>query len=150
MKKLPNDTTLQAWVLLHRTHRKLLEKVGSSLKINDLPPLDWYDVLLELHRKGEAGLRQYEIGERILLNKYNLSRLIDRLEKQALVRRDTCAEDGRGNRINITEAGKDLLKRVWPVYGQSIQREFGERLSEEECADLARLLGKVLGESGSA
>tara|TARA_B100002003_G_scaffold202696_1_gene194993 strand:+ start:1594 stop:2046 length:453 start_codon:yes stop_codon:yes gene_type:complete len=144
MKSLPNETTIQAWVLLHRVHRKLLEQARLSLKNNDLPPLDWYDVLLELHREGSVGLRQYEIGERILLNKHNLSRLIDRLEKQHLVHRDACEEDGRGNRIKITAEGEKVLRRVWPVYGQSIQKEFGEKLGQSECLELSRLLEKVL------
>lgn len=144
MKNLPSKTTIHAWVLLHRTHRKLLEQVGLSLKNDALPPLDWYDVLLELRREGSVGLRQYEIGERILLNKHNLSRLIDRLEKQNLVRRDTCEEDGRGYRIKITEEGEEVLNRVWPVYGQSIQKVFGEKLSQKECSELSRLLEKVL------
>ncbi len=150
MKKSPSKTTIQAWVLLHRVHRKLLEQVGLSLKKNELPPLDWYDVLLELHREGDTGLRQYEIGERILLNKHNLSRLIDRLEKQHLVRRDACEEDGRGNRIKITEEGEELLKKIWPVYGQSIEKEFGEKLTKNECSELSHLLEKVLDQDESA
>ena len=121
MKKLPDETTLNAWVLLHRTHRKLQESVESALKAGKLPPLDWYDVLLELHRAGNAGLRQFEIGDKVLLNKHNLSRLIDRLEKKHLVKRYTSSEDGRGNQIKITTGGRQVLKEVWPVYGQSIQ-----------------------------
>lgn len=144
MKNLPSKTTIKAWVSLHRAHRKLLEQVGEALKSNDMPPLDWYDVLLELNREVSAGLRQYEIGAQVLLSKHNLSRLIDRLEKQHLVRRDACEEDGRGNRIYITEEGKKMLKRVWPVYGQSIQKEFGERLSQKEYSELSRLLEKIL------
>lgn len=120
------------------------------MKNNNLPPLDWYDVLLELHREGRAGLRQYEIGERVLLNKHNLSRLIDRLEKQDLVRRDACEEDGRGNRIRITEEGEETLRRMWPAYGESIQKEFGEKLSQSECSELSRLLAKVLGHEDGA
>ncbi len=144
MKKIPNETTIHAWVLLNRAHRKLLEGVGVALKNNKLPPLDWYDVLLELHRVGEVGLRQYEIGDRILLNKYNLSRLIDRLEKQHLVCRHSCEEDGRGYRVTITSEGKQVIKTMWPVYGESIQSEFGEKLSSDELSELARLLEKVL------
>ncbi len=143
MSKLPSEETVNTWIQLHRSHRALLEQVESALADNDLPPLDWYDVLLELRRAGEAGLRQYEIGERVLLNKHNLSRLIDRLEGHRLVRRYACAEDGRGKRIRITAEGRRLLKAVWPVYGTAIQSNFGERLSPGELAELARLLGKA-------
>jgi len=150
MSKQPTKETLQAWIQLHRTHRLLLERVENALKSNGLPPLDWYDVLLELHREKNKGLRQYEIGEKILLNKHNLSRLIDRLEKNKLVGRHVCAEDGRGNRIKITEKGEKILKQVWPVYGQSIQENFGTTLKLNEFIELSRTLSKVIDQSESA
>lgn len=144
MSKLPNDVTIEAWVLLHRAQRTLLDHVSSALKSQRLPSLDWYDILLELHRAEDSGLRQFELGERVLLNKHNLSRLVDRLEKQHLLRRDVCEEDGRGNRISITEAGKNMLRSMWPVYGEAMQGAFGRKLNQKECSELARLLGKVL------
>lgn len=149
MSKEPTKETIQAWIHLHLTHRLLLERVENSLKSNGLPPLDWYDVLLELNREKSKGLRQYEIGEKKLLNKHNLSRLIDRLEKNKLVGRHVCAEDGRGNRIKITEKGEKMLKQVWPVYGQSIQESFGFKLKSNEFIELSRILSKVLSQSES-
>ncbi len=143
MIKEPTKETVQAWIHLHRTHRLLLERVENSLKNKGFPPLDWYDVLLELHREKSAGLRQYEIGEKILLNKHNLSRLIDRLEKNQLVGRHACAEDGRSNRIKITNKGEKMLKKVWPVYAQSIQECFGVKLKSGEFTELSRILSKV-------
>jgi len=140
----PTKETIHAWIQLHRTHRQLLEAVENSLKSKGLPPLDWYDVLLELHREKRTGLRQYEIGEKVLLNKHNLSRLIDRLEKNQLVGRHACAEDGRGNRIKITAKGEKTLKQVWPVYSQSIQEGFGVKLKSNEFVELSCILNKVL------
>jgi len=149
MSKEPTKETIQAWIQLHRAHRLLQETVENSLKSKGLPPLDWYDVLLELRRERSTGLRQYEIGEKILLNKHNLSRLIDRLEKNQLVGRHACAEDGRGNRIKITDKGEKMLKQVWPVYGQSIQEGFGIKLKPKEFIELSRILSKVLDQSES-
>ncbi len=147
MIKEPAKATVQAWIKLHRAHRLLLESAENSLKSKGLPPLDWYDVLLELHREKSLGLRQYEIGEKILLNKHNLSRLIDRLEKKQLVGRHACAEDGRGNRIKITDKGEKMLKQIWTVYGQSIHDNFGTKLQSGELAELSRLLCKLLDQS---
>ena len=144
MPDKPSDTTVHAWVGLHRAHRSLIDKVAAELKLNGLAPLDWYDVLLELRRAGEQGLRQFEIGSRILLSKHNLSRLIDRLESRKLVVRETCEEDGRGNRIRITTQGERSLEQSWPVYGSVIQREFGDKLTRSECIEISRLLGKLL------
>ncbi len=144
MSRKPSRQTQQAWIDLHRAHRRLLDRVESVLKRAGLPPLDWYDVLLELRLGAEGGLRQYQLGNRVLLSKHNLSRLIDRLEQGGLVRREACAEDGRGNRIRITAAGKKMLERMWPVYGDAIEASFGTHLSGNEMVELSRVLGKVL------
>ncbi len=142
-KKLSEEAT-QAWIQLHQAHRRLLEKVEKALKDAALPPLSWYDVLLELHREKSAGLRQYEIGEKILLSKHNLSRLIDRLEKNRLVTRHACKEDGRGTKIKITDEGVKIMKEIWPVYSQSIQKNFGTKLTSPEFLALQQMLKKLL------
>lgn len=144
MSQNPSKRTQQAWIDLHRAHRLLLERVESALKRAGLPPLDWYDALLELRRERDRGLRQFQLGERVLLSKHNLSRLIDRLERDDLVRRHACSEDGRGNLIRITAAGERMLESMWPVYGGIIEASFGKRLTRDEAAGLSRTLGKIL------
>lgn len=144
MSQQPGKYTIQAWINLHRAHRHLLDTVETALKKADLPPLDWYDVLLELQRDKQNGLRQFEIGEKVLLNKHNLSRLIDRLEQQKLLARYACAEDGRGNRIKITESGEKILKKIWPIYSQVIQQAFADKLTVSETASLTKILDKLL------
>jgi DNA-binding MarR family transcriptional regulator len=144
MPKNLSKSTEQAWIDLHRAHRLLLERVESALKRAGLPPLDWYDALLELRREQDTGLRQFQLGGRVLLSKHNLSRLIDRLEKKGLVRRHACSEDGRGNLIRITAAGERMLEAMWPVYGGVIESSFGARLGRGEAAELSRILGKAL------
>ncbi len=143
MNKMPDESTIRSWVQLHRIHRKLQDEVESSLKASGLPPLDWYDVLLELHRAGSSGLRQYEISGQVLLNKHNLSRLIDRLEKNQLVQRYASSEDGRGNQVKITRKGEKVLKEIWPVYGQTIQEQFEQKLTKKDIQDLTRLMKKL-------
>ena len=147
MRKKPRKDSTHAWIQLHRAHRRLLERVESALKNAGLPPLDWYDVLLELQRTKTTGLRQYEIGEKVLLNKHNLSRLLDRLEMKQLIRRQACLEDGRGNRIEIAADGERMLKQMWPVYSQTILDHFDSKLNSEEFVELSRLLDKLLGQA---
>ncbi len=122
----------------------LLTTIHSALKSAGLPPLVWYDVLLELHRSPTRGLRQYEIGDQILLPKYNLSRLLDRLEREGLVERQSCSEDGRGNVVRITSAGTELLRRVWPVYGAVISEQLEGKLTSTEITALGEILNKLL------
>jgi DNA-binding MarR family transcriptional regulator len=138
------ETTLKAWVGLVRAQQALLERVEADLKAAELPPLGWYDVLLEINRVPEGHLRQFEIGEKVLLNKHNCSRLLDRLEDEGLVKRQSCKEDRRGAHVAITKEGKALLKKMWPVYERAISEYFGRHLSESEVAELAKLMNRLL------
>ena len=140
-----DDLTINTWAQLIRTSQRFVDAAEAALKQAGLPPLGWYDVLLELHRGEASGLRQFEIGEKVLLSKHNLSRLIDRLQQQQLVERYVCEEDGRGNRVQITAQGKALLRKVWPVYQEVIRAHVQDRLSAAERKQLAALLEKLAG-----
>lgn len=133
-----------AWVLLLRSQQVLIDIVETKLKNAGFPPLSWYDLLLELDREPGRGLRQYEIGERVLLNKHNLSRLIDRLEKQALVQRVACDTDGRGNVIKITEKGVQMRKAMWPIYEQAIQEVIANPLTIKQIDSLTEIMDTLL------
>lgn len=144
MEPTPSKQTETAWVLLVRTQQVLLGQVEAALKEAGLPPLPWYDVLLELSRDPEAGLRQYEIGERVLLNKHNLSRLIDRLEADGLVKRQACDDDGRGNVVKITRKGLQTKQQMWPVYARAIQQLIAEPLTAAQTRSLTEILNALL------
>ncbi len=62
-----------------------------ALKAEGLPPLEWYDVLLELERGGP--MRPRDLQAHLLLAQYNLSRLLDRIEAAGLVERRPCPDD---------------------------------------------------------
>ncbi|MEZ5585511.1 MAG: MarR family transcriptional regulator [Sedimenticolaceae bacterium] len=145
MDKRNEDLQITTWARLIRTQQLLLERVEADLKAADLPPLRWYDVLLELHRAGRDGLRQYEIGAAVLLSKYNVSRLLDRLEGEGLLVRQACEADGRGAQVQITPGGRALLKRMWPVYEAAIQTHFAVPFSKAELKQLSMLLAKIPG-----
>jgi DNA-binding MarR family transcriptional regulator len=75
---------------------------------------------------------------------YNLSRLLDRLQADGLVRRVPHPDDRRRQFVEITEEGRSLRERIWPVYAAAIQRHVGAKLDAREAAVLASILGKLL------
>ena len=145
MTTTPDETIARAWARLVRARQLLLERIEVDLKAAGLPPLRWYDVLLELDRAGRQGLRQYEIGQAVLLTKYNVSRLLDRLEDEGLLARYVCEEDGRGARVLITDKGRMLRRRMWGVYGPALRGHLAGHLSQAELEQLAALLGRLPG-----
>lgn len=142
---IPSEAVVNAWINLVRAQHRVLSAVEADIKAAGFPPLSWYDVLLELRRAGEDGLRPLEIEARLLLAQHNVSRLVDRLEKAGYVLRRAHAADGRGQEIAITPEGRELLARMWPFYRTAISRHVGQKLPDDDAAaTLAGLLGKLL------
>jgi DNA-binding MarR family transcriptional regulator len=136
----------QAWINLVRAEEAVVAAIEAEVKAAGLPPLAWYDVLLELSRtQSEAGVRQNELERRLLFRQYNLSRLIDRLEDAKYVERKQCPEDGRGQVVVATAAGKKFQKQMWPVYRDAVTRRVASKLTNKEAAELGRLLEKLVG-----
>jgi DNA-binding MarR family transcriptional regulator len=141
--KRPSAETTEAWIGLMRARERVLARIEADFKAAGLPPLAWYDVLWELAQAEGGRLRPFEIEARTLLAQYNLSRLIDRLVKEGLVRREAFDADGRGQWVVITEAGRTMRERMWQTYGPSIEAHVGARLTEAEARQLAALLAKL-------
>jgi len=140
---VPSESVVGAWTRLERAHRATQGIVEGRLKKAGLPPLAWYDVLLELERAGDAGLRPFELQKAMLFAQYNLSRLIDRMAADGHVARTASADDGRGQVLAITRAGRALRRRIWPVYAAAIEAAVGMHLSDTEARTLGNLLGRL-------
>jgi DNA-binding MarR family transcriptional regulator len=146
MPKEVSNSVVDAWIALMRAQQSTLLKIERALRDAELPPLAWYDVLWALDRAQEAGLRPFEIERRILIAQSNISRLIDRLEEQGHVERRPCEADGRGQHVVITPSGRELRRRMWPIYAKALREAVGHRVSEREAASLAGLLTKLVDE----
>jgi DNA-binding MarR family transcriptional regulator len=143
MPDRPSPAAVRAWASLVRVQSLLVAAVQADLAVAGLPPLEWYDVLLELARAPQGRLRPFEIEQRVLLAQYNVSRLLSRLERAGLVAREPCGEDGRGQWVAITSSGRARQREIWRVYGAAIRRHVGDRLSDAEATSLAELLAKL-------
>ena len=138
-----SDAAILAWVTLNRAQRHTVDRVEADLKAAGLPPLAWYDVLLELWREPEGRLRQSEIERATLFAQYNVSRLVDRLIEAGLVRREACPDDARVRWVVITEAGRALRPRMWAVYAAAVEPHLGTKLTSDEARQLAILLRRL-------
>lgn len=139
MSSQPPEILVRAWARLTKAQQLVLRQIERSLKDAGLPPLSWYDVLLEVERN-DAGLRPFELERAMLLPQYNLSRLIDRIENAGYVERLTCEEDGRGQLIAITAAGRAIRRKMWPVYARAVEDAVGRHLSTAQADHLGTLL----------
>ena len=143
MTVLNDEIYEAAWVSLARGHQGVLGRIETALQSADLPPLGWYDVLLELSRSRETGVRAFELECRLLLPQYGLSRLLDRIEKAGYIERRVCKDDRRGKLLFITQSGEDIRQRMWPVYQKAILDILGKKLSKKEAEQFVLTLSKL-------
>jgi len=140
MAKTLSAAATTAWARLVRAQQTAVGAVEEALRRAGYPPLVWYDVLLELERSPDEGLRQRDIERHTLLRRYNVSRIVDRMEADGLVTREPSPEDARGTLVRITRKGRELRQRMWPVYAEAVEANFAGHYSEKELAQLAALL----------
>lgn len=86
----------------------------------------------------------HELADVLALERYNLTRLVDRLEKEQLVQRVKVADDGRAALACITASGRELRQRMWQVYKQAVDELFLAEFDEEQREVFARALEKAM------
>ena len=143
MKRKPSTEATAAWIRLMRVQGRVLDAVEQDLKKAGFPPLAWYDALLELSRAPSGELRPVELERQMLIPQYSASRLIDRLVEEGLAARRECKVDKRGQFIEITEAGRELQKKMWNAYSAAIEKHVGSKLTDADATKLCALLDRL-------
>lgn len=133
---------LAAWRAMLLAHSRALRAIESDLGREGTVPLTWYDVLLELHGAGGRS-RMQALGERVVLSRTRVSRLVDDMERDGLVRREPDPSDGRVTFAVITDAGESALRRAAPAYKRLIEEHFNRHLTDEERTVIATALDRV-------
>jgi DNA-binding MarR family transcriptional regulator len=136
-----DDDALAAWRALLNAHAAVTTQIEAALADAGLPPLTWYDALWPLYRAERRRLRIGALASEATLSRTGLTRLVDRLEREGLIRREAAPEDRRGSYVVLTAAGAALLRRMWPVYERVLDAEFAARV--RNAAALRRALEAV-------
>ena len=88
-------------------------------------------------------MRPVELEKQMLIPQYSTSRLIDRLVEEGLAARRECKIDKRGPFVEITEAGRELQKKMWSAYSAAIEKHVGSKLSDADAVKLCGLLDRL-------
>ncbi len=135
---------LRAWRTLLRVHSHVTRQLENELLAEQGMALGTYDVLVQLSESPGRRLRMTDLAERVLLSRSGLTRLVDRLEKEGLVRREPCPDDARGTFTVLTDAGQERLATAAPGHLAGVHEHLTGRFDEDELRTLERLLGRAL------
>ena len=99
-------------------------------------------ILLEYQADESGGLTQAKLSDMMLVNRANITSLVDRMEKAGLVIRTNDESDRRSNVVKMTNKGKKIFEKVEPLYIEQV-RQVMSPVSIDEQKKIISALEKV-------
>jgi DNA-binding MarR family transcriptional regulator len=126
------------WVRLLESHNLMLAEIRRGLAASSTLPR--FDLLANLER--EDGQTLAALSRRMLVTAGNLTGLVDRAERDGVVKRRADPRDRRLSRVFLTARGRGLVTELLPVHADHVGALLGG-LDAGERRELRRLLGKL-------
>jgi DNA-binding MarR family transcriptional regulator len=133
----------QAWRAFLFSTQLLFDRLDRELSHCTGISHPYYEILVALSEAPERMMRMSELAARCLSSRSRLSHAVSRLEERGWVRRQVCAEDGRGQLAVLTDEGFAALEGAAPVHVEGVRRELFDQLSPTQVAAM-RDLGETL------
>jgi DNA-binding MarR family transcriptional regulator len=140
---LLTDEELGAWRGMLRAHSELVRTLDAELAREHDLPLSSYEVLLFLNDSPGGRMRMSELADTVLLSRSGLTRLVDRLERDGLLRRERCESDARGLFAEITDEGREVFNWARQTHLDGVRRLFLDRFSRDELRTLGAFWQKL-------
>lgn len=123
---------------------KAAQAVGRALS-DALAPLDLktaqLDMMMNIYR--HPGLSQQELAEKLIVGRSNITMLMPSLVARGLVTRTADTSDKRIQRLDLTDAGRQLLMKALAVYTDLIERAMSTS-TPEQCDMVGQQMTKLL------
>jgi DNA-binding MarR family transcriptional regulator len=133
----------RAWRALYKTYWALVPLMDHDLRDRADMDLATYNALVHTHLAGPDGIRMKDMAKNASLSTSGLTALVDRLERQGLVRRNPDPYDRRATRITLTDDGLERARRAAHVHVASIEQHFASLLTERDATALAETLERI-------
>lgn len=143
-----DDVGIAAWSAFLRAHAVVVPAIDDELRRVTGLPLSWYDVLLELNAAPRRRLRMQDLGERAVISRTRVSRVVDELVVAGYVRREPNPDDKRSSFAALTDDGRRVFRRAAPRYLDAVRRQFSARLSPEQLRVMSKALEAVIQRPG--
>ena len=145
-----DERELRAWRGMLRAHAALTKALDADLDAAHGLPLSSYEVLLYLNDAEDRRMRMRDLAASVILSRSGLTRLADRLEREGLIRRESCPSDARGAFAVLTPVGAEKLAAARTTHLAGVRSLFLQHFSEDELDVLGDAWDRVVPGSASA
>jgi len=143
MRKDFENPAHEALLNIYYTASKTRKRAGEFFREFGLTDVQYNVLSLLRHQSGgNGGLTQVELSRMMLVNRANITTLIDRMESAKLVARKPVPGDRRYNVIELTSHGHEMYEQVHGIYKNRIS-EIMSAVNATELASLLEILEKI-------
>jgi DNA-binding MarR family transcriptional regulator len=129
----------RAWRAFLEASQLLFERLDRQLQREaGLSHAD-YEILARLSEADGQSLRMSELASSTLFSRSRLSHAVARLERDGMVRRQSCPSDGRGTFAVLTPKGRAALTGAAPAHVAEVRRRVFDHLSPAQVDELHRI-----------
>lgn len=140
---------VSAWLNLIQAGSVVSEAVEGALQADVGLTLAEHEVLVRLAHTPEGRLPMHDVAELLLVSKSGVTRIVDRMVRDGMVERTSCATDRRIVYAQLTEAGRRKLDQAEPVFSRALDGAFSTHLGDVDVRRLRGALRKVLEGNGA-
>jgi DNA-binding MarR family transcriptional regulator len=148
-----DERELRAWRGMLRVHATLTKALDAELEASHGLPISSNEVLLHHDDAEGHRMRMSDLAATVILSRSGLTRLVDRLEREGLIARESCPSDARGSFATLTAAGLRKLAAARATHLAGVRSMFVDHFSDEELELLGsaweRLLPGVVNAPGA-
>lgn len=139
-----DEAEARAWRAYIQMQAKLSGFLERDIQANTALSMPDFAVLVALTDTCRGGVRAFSLAETLQWEKSRLSHHLARMEKRGLVCRAGCTEDGRGQQVTVTPAGRAAIEAAAPHHVETVRRVVFDALEPEDVAALGRIAERVL------
>jgi MarR family 2-MHQ and catechol resistance regulon transcriptional repressor len=136
--RVPQAAAIYALAKIYTT---VARDLGAVYKRFGLTATSFNLLVLVHHGKDRANLTQQAISQRLVVTESDITKVIDRLERQHLVRR-VPGRDRRSKLLQISPKGVQRLEAVWPHHRTAMER-LARAIEPGDVRVLAQILGRL-------
>jgi DNA-binding MarR family transcriptional regulator len=137
-----DDPRFTAIGLFAEAYTGLSSRFAAQFEQHRVSPVE-FEVLMRLARSPQNRLRMTDLAGQTSLSTSGVTRVVDRMDRGGLIRREACPSDRRSSYAVITEAGLARLDEILPGHLELVQRWFIDQLTPAQLTQLLESLRTI-------
>jgi DNA-binding MarR family transcriptional regulator len=122
----------------------LMDQLDRDLRTQHGLSMPEYEILVRLSESPHRSIRMAELAHAVSHSRSRVTHTIARLEREGIVQRGQCSDDGRGVSAILTDHGFSVLEAAAHTHVRGVHDYLIANADPEDLAAMGRIMEKVL------